>query len=290
MDYIYVENGIVDKTKNKLPKIWGNISNFNVLSDEELLKFGWYKLVQIPLNIIPDDEIIIRWEFIVHDTYVEHSPITRKKTESEILNSYNFELQKKWNLIRQKRDKLLLESDWTQLDDSPITLENKLEWAEYRQKLRDITDAKSPEHVKYPKRPNYIKKEIQESNDIEMEELQNQDTIIEYYNENINSDFHYQYVESGMNANNDTYFKWKQIDMWDNEVPTLSLKGYDPDSKELLFTSTPNNDGFTQWLQSIDNENWTIYDGTQNILNSYIMVQSFAFEQSIEYVLVLSIL
>jgi len=35
------------------------------------------------------------------------------------------------------RNKLLQESDWTQLTDSPA---DKAEWAVYRQALRDITD------------------------------------------------------------------------------------------------------------------------------------------------------
>lgn len=38
--------------------------------------------------------------------------------------------------VRNERNKKLSESDWTQLDDSPGT--KKLEWATYRQALRDV--------------------------------------------------------------------------------------------------------------------------------------------------------
>ncbi len=41
--------------------------------------------------------------------------------------------------LRAERDRLLLESDWTQGADSPLTDEKKKEWATYRQSLRDMT-------------------------------------------------------------------------------------------------------------------------------------------------------
>jgi hypothetical protein len=43
------------------------------------------------------------------------------------------------NAIRFERDKKLKESDWTQVADSPLSNEEKQLWAEYRQKLRDMT-------------------------------------------------------------------------------------------------------------------------------------------------------
>jgi hypothetical protein len=41
--------------------------------------------------------------------------------------------------IRQQRDSLLFQSDWTQTLDAPLTEEKRAEWALYRQKLRDIS-------------------------------------------------------------------------------------------------------------------------------------------------------
>jgi hypothetical protein len=41
---------------------------------------------------------------------------------------------------RTKRDGLLDDSDWTQMNDSPLTNEVKTAWATYRQELRGITD------------------------------------------------------------------------------------------------------------------------------------------------------
>ena len=41
-------------------------------------------------------------------------------------------------LLRKQRDALLQESDWTQLPDSPLTSEERNQWADYRQNLRDM--------------------------------------------------------------------------------------------------------------------------------------------------------
>jgi hypothetical protein len=40
--------------------------------------------------------------------------------------------------IRKTRNQLLLESDWTQASDSPLTDAKKTAWATYRQSLRDV--------------------------------------------------------------------------------------------------------------------------------------------------------
>jgi hypothetical protein len=40
--------------------------------------------------------------------------------------------------IRLQRDRLLAESDWTQLADAPLTDEEKTAWAAKRQALRDV--------------------------------------------------------------------------------------------------------------------------------------------------------
>jgi hypothetical protein len=56
----------------------------------------------------------------------------------------------------QKRNSLLYLSDWTQLPDVQETFdaEEKVRWAEYRQKLRDITSqSKWPLDIDWPKQP-----------------------------------------------------------------------------------------------------------------------------------------
>lgn len=55
------------------------------------------------------------------------------------------------NSVRASRTQLLKESDWTQVSDAPV---DKAAWAEYRQKLRDITDQDGfPYSVVWPIKP-----------------------------------------------------------------------------------------------------------------------------------------
>ena len=57
-------------------------------------------------------------------------------------------------LLRVERNKLLVESDWTQAVDSPLNEQKKNEWSVYRQKLRDITQStKSINDAKWPDKP-----------------------------------------------------------------------------------------------------------------------------------------
>ncbi len=44
---------------------------------------------------------------------------------------------------RTTRNKLLADSDWTQMNDSPLSNEEKTAWATYRQELRDMSDLAS---------------------------------------------------------------------------------------------------------------------------------------------------
>lgn len=53
---------------------------------------------------------------------------------------------------KTKRNRLLYETDWTQMPD--VTLANKAAWAAYRQELRDITtQAGYPTEITWPTPP-----------------------------------------------------------------------------------------------------------------------------------------
>ena len=61
-------------------------------------------------------------------------------------------------ILRNKRNELLKESDWTQMSDSPLTDSKKTEWATYRQSLRDLpsnnSSATSIDDVTFPSVPS----------------------------------------------------------------------------------------------------------------------------------------
>ena len=62
------------------------------------------------------------------------------------------------DLLRQTRNQLLLESDWTHGIDSPLDSSKKTEWQTYRQSLRDITSGISSvtdvENITWPTKPS----------------------------------------------------------------------------------------------------------------------------------------
>ena len=65
------------------------------------------------------------------------TPMTEKELED-----YRFNLRKSSVLqeVKMRRDRALIESDWTQLPTSPLSDAKKTEWEVYRQALRDLPD------------------------------------------------------------------------------------------------------------------------------------------------------
>jgi hypothetical protein len=76
----------------------------------------------------------------------------RAEWESAFNPSPEQQTQDARGAIRHERDRLLRESDWTQLADSPV---DKARWAIYRQQLRDLP-ANTPDPAKpnWPRRPD----------------------------------------------------------------------------------------------------------------------------------------
>ena len=69
-------------------------------------------------------------------------------TEAELTQKTN----QKWDRIRNKRNYLLSESDWTQVADAPG---DKAAWATYRQALRDLPASGSdPDALTWPTSPD----------------------------------------------------------------------------------------------------------------------------------------
>lgn len=61
---------------------------------------------------------------------------------------------RKWTGIRQKRDSLITETDWTQVQDCQLSDDKKAEFLAYRQELRDIPQAYGdPDDVVWPEKP-----------------------------------------------------------------------------------------------------------------------------------------
>lgn len=58
-----------------------------------------------------------------------------------------------WNEVRADRNNRLAACDWTQLPDCPLPNDKQVEWASYRQGLRDITLQADPFNITWPTEP-----------------------------------------------------------------------------------------------------------------------------------------
>lgn len=79
------------------------------------------------------DDVTTEWTY--NGTTFE-APLVDEPSTSSLTD------EQKLALIRIERDKRLAASDWTQLADTPSTV-NKTSWAMYRQELRDFPNASS---------------------------------------------------------------------------------------------------------------------------------------------------
>jgi hypothetical protein len=145
---VYVQDGQVIEGPRMLPISWNNISNFNVLDVDSLKSYGWYPHRFVEASLGENDKITGSY-FVIEETEVVEYQTVSQKTDSEIQDLIN----QQWINIRARRSIELQECDWTQLADVPMSDEKKLEWATYRQSLRDITNFDSPDHVVWPSKP-----------------------------------------------------------------------------------------------------------------------------------------
>lgn len=61
--------------------------------------------------------------------------------------------ESEWAIVRNQRNTLLVQSDWTQFPDVPLSEERRQQWQAYRQALRDITDQPDPFNIVWPTPP-----------------------------------------------------------------------------------------------------------------------------------------
>ena len=77
-------------------------------------------------------------------------PATSDEVKTAIRNYLVNAPVQDWSAIRQERNRLLAECDWTQIGDATA---DKTAWATYRQALRDITLQPNPLEVQWPVPP-----------------------------------------------------------------------------------------------------------------------------------------
>lgn len=104
-----------------------------------------------------------------------HKIVNGEIVEAENVINKEREFEKLFYELIEKRNAKLKETDWTQMPDSPLSVTEKSEWAEYRQNLRDygnslnnvrVREAEYLSEITFPRTPtsrNATRSEIDEN-------------------------------------------------------------------------------------------------------------------------------
>jgi hypothetical protein len=133
----------------ELPQNSSTVSNLNLLDDKTLKLFGWVPVEQITEN----KPIFVSVTYEVLEDKVIETTITRDKTEEELNNNKEKQDYYAWQIIRERRNILLQESDKLVVADrwEKLTESKKTAISNYRQLLRDIPSQYSnPSLVTFP--------------------------------------------------------------------------------------------------------------------------------------------
>jgi hypothetical protein len=143
---------IIDDTINypydiiTLRKSHPNVSFPVNLTNEVLAEWGMYEVTPNPK---PNDytKNITEGTPVLTDGIYYQNWIQTDASQAEI----DYRIENQWFIVRETRNELLAECDWTQLADIPN--ETKELWTSYRTQLRDITSQPNPFSINWPVKP-----------------------------------------------------------------------------------------------------------------------------------------
>ena len=126
-----------------------NVSFPKVLSDDVLSEFGIYRVYSVDVADDYTKNYIELTPFLSGGLYYQNWNVV-----SASIDDINIRIDMKWMEVRDIRNALLLQSDWTQFQDSPVSGSKLTEWQVYRQGLRDITLQGNPFELVWPEKPD----------------------------------------------------------------------------------------------------------------------------------------
>jgi hypothetical protein len=118
------------------------------ISDELCANYNMYRVHPTPIPSVEwDTDVVMGTPQYINGKYIQ-TWIIKDIEEWE----RDERISQQWDVVRGIRNQLLSESDWTQLQD--VNLPNKLEWIEYRENLRNITNqTENPFDIIWPSKP-----------------------------------------------------------------------------------------------------------------------------------------
>ena len=133
-----------DNPNMSLPRVW-NSNVCDALDIDPVLRspaatVGAYQ-VSVRDGVVQDANGNWVENYVARDMFQDTTEDGVTTTKAEHEAAYQATLDAKAaETNRKTRNDLLADSDWTQMNDSPLTNEQKTAWATYRQELRDISD------------------------------------------------------------------------------------------------------------------------------------------------------
>jgi hypothetical protein len=101
-------------------------------------KTGVYKWISYQFDLAPFTTEIADLNTKLVEKWTEYRQGQENDLERARAASFANTAILNWTKVALIRNFLLMDSDWTQVGDAPLTAEQKAQWVTYRQKLRDI--------------------------------------------------------------------------------------------------------------------------------------------------------
>ena len=103
-------------------------------------KTGAYKWVSYQFDLAPFPTEVNDLYTKIVEKWTEYRVGQENDLERALAASFSKSTILNWTKVTLMRNFLLMDSDWTQLGDAPLSAEEKAKWVTYRQKLRDIPE------------------------------------------------------------------------------------------------------------------------------------------------------
>ena len=116
-------------------QVFNSLKNLNITE-------GWIA-IDANFNSITEDDIIKASQDTKEERLLGADPYKLIENLRETAD---------WFLVREKRDELLVSTDWSMSRDVPEKL--KIKYEKYRQELRDITKQNDPKNIVWPTKPS----------------------------------------------------------------------------------------------------------------------------------------
>jgi hypothetical protein len=149
-NWVHIENNEITGQYDLLPKNWKNISGLNLAADDLpfLKSVGWYPVTKQSETWNDLTHYVSGYDYEIRENDVLESIILSEK-QPEPQEEFSTLKYKFIEQLRSKRNELLANCDWTQLQDVQNFFDEttKNKWIVYRQALRDIVEEYSENEI-----------------------------------------------------------------------------------------------------------------------------------------------